>query len=288
MPYNRHFCVKVNPEMSSKSLFSLNFRYLSRFVLAAGLILSTPQRAAAWGTEGHEIVALIAAHELSAPARAQVTHLLGSTAMMAHQANWADEIRDQRPDTGAWHYVDIPLGAPGYDARRDCPERACVIAQIENDRRILANRKLGDGARAEALRFLIHFVADIHQPLHAADNDDKGGNQVRVVMGRERASLHRVWDADVVEVQGRDSGPVADTILRAVSPAQRQAWASGTPAGWANEAHAIARDQIYPPLAGRHEVRLPRDYAWRQAGLTRMQLAKAGLRLAWLLNGTLK
>jgi len=288
MPYNRHFCVKVNPEMRSKSLFSLNFRYLPNAVLLAAAAMLTPERAIAWGTQGHEIVALIAAQELSAPARAQVTHLLGSTAMMVHQSNWADEIRDQRRDTGRWHYVDIPLVAPGYDARRDCPDRACVVAQIENDQRILANRKLGDGARAQALRFLIHFVADVHQPLHAEDNDDKGGNQLRVVMGRERTNLHRIWDADVVEVQGRDSSAAADAILRAISPAQRRAWACGTPIQWANEAHALARDQIYPPLAGRHEVRLPRDYAWRQAGLARMQLAKAGLRLAWLLNNILK
>ena len=288
MPYNRHLCVKVNREMPCKSLFSLNFGYLPNALLLAAAALLTPQRAIGWGTQGHEIVALIATHELSAPAQVQVSHLLGSTAMMVHQSNWADEIRDQRRDTGPWHYVDIPLGAPGYDARRDCADRACVVAQIENDQRILANRKLGDGARAQALRFLIHFVADVHQPLHAEDNDDKGGNQVRVVMGRERTNLHRIWDNDVVEVQGRDSTASADAILRSISPEQRQAWASGTPIQWANEAHGLARDQIYPPLAGRHEVRLPRDYAWRQAPLARMQLAKAGLRLARLLNGTLK
>ena len=209
--------------MSPNSLFSLVYRCFSAsLTLAIGLML-TPQSARAWGTEGHEIVALIAGHQLSAGARAQVAHLLGSPEMMVHQANWADEIRDQRRDTGAWHYVDIPLRAPGYDARRDCPQRAYVVAQIENDLTILTNRKLGDGARAQALRFLIHFVADVHQPLHAEDNGDKGGNQVRVMVGRSHANLHRIWDADVVEVQGRDSGRTADAILRAVSPAQRLA-----------------------------------------------------------------
>lgn len=274
--------------MFSKSLFSLNIRHLPGFIALAGLLALAPQKAAAWGSEGHEIIAQIAAQELSAAARGQVAHLLGGEAMMVHQANWADEIRDQRRDTGAWHYVDIPLGAPGYDPRRDCPQGACVVAQIENDLRILSNRKLGDGARAQALRFLIHFVADVHQPLHAEDNNDKGGNHVRVIVGRERSNLHRIWDADVVEVQGRNSGSAAETIARAISPAQRQAWASGTPAGWANEAHAIARDQIYSPLMGRQDVRLPRDYARREAGLARMQLARAGVRLAWLLNSTLK
>ena len=288
MPYNRYKQRQVNPEMSINSLFSLNYRYFSRSLVAVFLMMLTPQSAFAWGSEGHEIVALIASQNLSTPARAQVVHLLGSSQMMVQQANWADEIRDQRRDTGAWHYVDIPLAASGYDARRDCPRRDCVVGQIENDLAILSNRRLGDGVRAEALRFLIHFVADVHQPLHAEDNDDKGGNQVRVTMGRERANLHRVWDADVVEVLGRDSGRTAAAIGGALSPQQAQAWCSGTPAAWANEAHALARDQIYPPLMGRQQLRLPRDYAWREAGIARMQLAKAGVRLAWLLNTVLK
>jgi hypothetical protein len=266
----------------------LYFRQLPSFALLAVLTAFAPGPAWAWGAEGHEIVALIAARELSPAARAQVAHLLGSAAMMVHDSNWADEVRDRRPDTGPWHYVDIPLRAPGYDPRRDCPGRDCVVAQIENDVHILANPKLGAGVRAEALRFLIHFIADVHQPLHAEDNDDKGGNQVRVTLGRERANLHRVWDADVVEVQGVDAGTAADGIERTILPAQRKLWAAGTAVQWANEAHAIARDQIYPPLMNRRQVRLPRDYAWRQAATARAQLAKAGVRLAWLLNSTLK
>jgi S1/P1 Nuclease len=121
MPYNRHFPLRVNPERFSKTLSLFDFRYLPRFILLAAALSSTPQKAAAWGAQGHEIVALMAMHDLSAPARSEVAHLLGGTEMMVHQSNWADEIRDQRRDTGPWHYVDIPLRASGYDARRDCP-----------------------------------------------------------------------------------------------------------------------------------------------------------------------
>jgi hypothetical protein len=204
--------------------------------------------------------------------------------MLVHDSNWADEIRDQRRDTSSWHYVDIPLTARGYDARRDCPDGDCVVAQIQDDFRVLRDRRRGDGARREALRFLIHFVADVHQPLHAEDNDDRGGNQVRVYAGRSRATLHRVWDSDVVEALGPGA---ATRIAQSLSPQEHKAWAQGTPAQWADEAHAIARDSIYPPLQGRHELRLPRDYAWRQAAIVRMQLAKAGLRLAFMLNTAL-
>jgi hypothetical protein len=154
--------------------------------------------------------------------------------------------------------------------------------------RALRNKRLGDSQRTEALLFLVHFVADVHQPLHAEDNDDKGGNEVRVQIGHERSNLHRVWDVDVVEVQGFDPGAVAAGIERGISREQRQAWTRGTPADWANEAHAIARGQIYPPLQGAREIRLPRDYAWREAPVARLQLARAGVRLAWLLNMALK
>jgi hypothetical protein len=266
----------------------LNFRQLPKFPILAALLLLAPAPAQAWGPQGHEIVAAIAMAELTPAARSQVTRLLGGPAMMVHDSNWADEIRDQRRNTGRWHYVDIPLEAPGYDPRRDCRGEDCVVAQLENDVRVLSNPRQSNAVRAEALRFLIHFVADVHQPLHAEDHDDRGGNQVRVMIGRYRANLHRVWDSEVIDALGSDPGSEANAIERSITQAQRKAWASGSPAGWANEAHTIARDQIYPPLAGRREARLPRDYAVRQAPVTRLLLAKAGVRLAFLLNRALK
>ena len=231
---------------------------------------------------------MIAGRHLSGAAGAEVARLLGGPAMMVQESNWADEIRDRRRDTGSWHYVDIPLTVRGYDARRDCPGGDCVVAQIEKDMRVLANRRLGDAARREALLFLIHFAADVHQPLHAEDNDDRGGNQIRVMIGRKHATLHRVWDSDMVETLGRDTGDIAGRIDQSLSVQERKDCASGTPAQWADEAHAIARDKIYPQLEGQHELRLPRDYAWRQAPIVRMQLARAGLRLAGMLNSILK
>ena len=266
----------------------MNFRHFPSYALLLVCLLLAPIPAFAWGAEGHEIAAGVALRELTPAARAQVARLLGGDAMLVQQSNWADEIKDQRRDTARWHFVDIPLQARGFVPQRDCADRACVVAQIDADLQALRNRRLDDRARAEALLFLIHFVADVHQPLHAEDNDDKGGNEVRVEIGRERANLHRVWDVDVVEAQGFDPGAVAAGIEHTITPDQRRAWARGTPADWANEAHAIARDQIYPPLQGAHMIRLPRDYAWREAQTARLQLARAGVRLAWLLNTALR
>ena len=260
----------------------LNIRSFPKaFALLAWL---GPTPALAWGVQGHEIVAAIALQELTPAARRGVGRLLGGPMMMMHEANWADEIRDARPETGGWHYVDIPLAANSYEAGRDCPDGDCVVAQINRALRRLSVSRAPDDARAEALRFLIHFVADVHQPLHAEDNDDKGGNQVHLRLGRERASLHKLWDVDVVEPLGPDPDTIAENIEHNLPPGRRQDWQSGTPARWANEAHAIAREHIYPPLGSARDLRLPRDYALGEAPLARILLAKAGVRLAWLLN----
>ncbi|HUE65947.1 MAG TPA: S1/P1 nuclease [Rhizomicrobium sp.] len=265
----------------------MKIRQLPNSIILAALLLA-PIQAFGWGAEGHEVVAGVAFREMTPAARRQVAGLLGSETMLVEQSNWADEIKDQRRDTALWHFVNIPLHAPAFVSQRDCAAGDCVVAQIEADVQTLRNRKLDANARAQALMFLIHFVADVHQPLHVEDNDDRGGNEVRVQVGRERANLHRVWDADIVKALGFDPDRVAADIERSITPAQRAAWTRGTAADWANEAHAIARDQVYPPLGRARYLRLPRDYAWREAPVARMQLARAGVRLAWLLNAILK
>jgi len=257
--------------------------------IALAILLSlAPVPAFAWGAQGHEIIAAIALRELSPMARLQTASLLGGDAMLVHDSNWADEIREQRPQTGRWHYVDIPLDASGYDPRRDCRASACVVAQIENDRRVLGDARAPRQARIEALRFLIHFVGDIHQPLHAVDNNDKGGNAVRVYLPGMRTNLHRVWDAEVVAALGPNADAIAGSIDHAVTPAQRKSWQAGTPADWAAESHRIARDEIYPAARGRHTMRLPTGYPRAESAVTRQQLARAGVRLAWILNTTLR
>jgi len=248
------------------------------------LALLAPAPAFAWGAQGHEIISEIALRQMSPKARAQVARLLGSETMLIHDASWADEIRDQRPEASRWHYVDIPLGARSYDARRDCRDGDCVVAQIERDRRILADRRARPAVRAEALRFLMHFIADVHQPLHAEDNDDRGGNAVRVTLGRQRTNLHHVWDVDVVQTLGYDARDVAASIT--VSPAQRKAWCNGNAADWANESHALARD-IYEGTRGHRNLRLSPTTLHSVAPITRQQLAKAGTRLACTLNQVL-
>ncbi|MGH8151097.1 MAG: S1/P1 nuclease [Steroidobacteraceae bacterium] len=264
-------------------------------LLCASLLGAGP--ALAWGNEGHRIVALIAADGLSPAARAEVARLLGPDDRdadvrdaMEAVSTWADDIRRERPDTERWHFVDIEISAGGYDAARDCPDDDCVVAQIAKDERVVADVRLAGPERAEALRFLIHFVGDIHQPLHCADDHDRGGNAVRVAIGGEETNLHAVWDTKVVAALGHDPRAVAADLAARITPQERRAWSRGGPAAWANESFAIAKRDIFGPLHGAGEsgelVALPDDYAVRERPVAARQLEKAGVRLAMVLNAT--
>jgi hypothetical protein len=252
--------------------------------LAILLFLILPGPVLAWAPEGHQVAAAIALRELTPAARARVGALLGGEAMMVLESSWADEIRDQRPETVAWHYVNIEIGLAGYVAARDCGDGNCVVAQIIRDRRILSDPRAPQAAKAEALRFLIHFVADLHQPLHAADRHDKGGNEELLRWHGKRTSLHQIWDQDVVAALGRDSERVAADIDARLTPQQKAQLSGGTVEDWANESFALAGREIYAKLPRSGRISLPEDYALVESGVTRLQLARAGIRLAAILN----
>jgi hypothetical protein len=262
-------------------------RFVLIALLAAGASAPLSAPALAWGQEGHQIVALIAAHELNPKARAAVGRLLGDDVdhEMAAVSTWADEIRPKNPGTASWHYVDIAIGAAGYDAGRDCPHDACVVAQIERDEAIISDPRFSRDVQAEALKFLIHFVGDLHQPLHAADNHDRGGNGIRVQLRGAGENLHRVWDTDVVEALGVDPNVVAGDLEGRITVAQREAWSKGSAIDWANDSFAVARRAIYAKLPTTNDtIDLPDDYTAGEAAVVRQQLEKAGVRLGALLN----
>ncbi|HET9930468.1 MAG TPA: S1/P1 nuclease, partial [Polyangiaceae bacterium] len=148
--------------------------------LVAFLVLTTlSSRARAWGPIGHETVAHLAERNLTSKARARVAELLGPRASLASIATWADDVRKARPETKNWHFIDIENDARTRrpDVARFCPEHDCVVDQIDMARQRLVDEKLTLGERSEALKFLVHFVGDLHQPLHCADDDDRGGNE---------------------------------------------------------------------------------------------------------------
>jgi hypothetical protein len=260
-------------------------------ILVAILALPTP--AFAWGAQGHRIVASIAADGLTPAAKRQVGELLGGdpSIAMVEASNWADDIRMKRPRTAPWHFVDVPIGSAGYSAQRDCRNDDCAVAQIERDEKMIADRQLPLPVRAEALRFLIHFVGDLHQPLHAADNHDRGGNGVHVVLRKHKTTLHSVWDVDVVRALGRSPEDVTATLERQTTVIERKQWERLTPAEWANESFQLASKEIYAHVSGGEAAApaiLSPDYARDESHIAAAQLKKAGVRLAEILNRSLR
>jgi hypothetical protein len=248
-----------------------------------------------WGHAGHSAIALIASERLTAAAKAQIAGLLDAkdaAAGLEQYASWADEIRDSRPETSGWHYVDIEIATNGYDAAIDCKDGDCVVAQIHKDIAILKDKSLAKPVRAEALRFLIHFVGDIHQPLHCADNNDKGGNGVTVYVAKKRTNLHSLWDTAIVNAISTSPDKVAAQISQRITPALAKQWQGGTPEQWANEGFAVAKAQIYAQFPGsgatQASIVLKPDYTAQQGPIAAAQLAKAGVRLAAVLNEVFK
>ena len=207
-------------------------------------------------------------------------------------STWADEIRPQHPETRRWHFVSIPIhpaaGEPsGYDSARDCPQDECVVAKIEEFERVLADPQASERQRLEALKYVVHFIGDLHQPLHASNNDDRGGNEVAVTFMGQQASLHAVWNSAIIgpAVKG-DERAYALRLAGDITLAERQQWSAGSAVSWANESYSIAVHMIYGQLP--HGGTLPDIYETEALPIVNQQLSRAGVRLAVVLNTWLK
>lgn len=290
-------------------------KYTAATLLLA-LVCATPGTAFAWGDEGHEIVGLIAEHYLDPVAKQQVEALLAGdksglvSTDIAHEATWADKYRDsdrngaklRYSQTSQWHYVDIELDNPDLDAAchhhpalNGAPASAgspddCIVDKIEQFSNELADPATPPDERRMALEFVLHFLGDLHQPLHAADDHDKGGNTKMVsAAGARPGRLHGYWDTEFVQALGTDDQQVAATLIARITPEQIAQWSGGGPRDWARESYQIARTEVYgklpqPSLGG---YALDAAYVDNATRVCAVQLSKAGVRLAGILNWAL-
>lgn len=263
------------------------------------LLICSPSLCLAWGGTGHEIVAELAARELSAEAKKGVQGLLGpDPSLFTEVATWADDVIEDRPESYPWHVVRIPLDGVRYDRTRDCPNDNCIVEKIKEFARIVGDRRVDAPARADALKFLIHFVGDLHMPFHAfARLNRPVGTFVRVAGTTERLHLwwdYAWWDSEFKERFGFDPMEVVDTMIAGIDAEQRRAWRAGNAEHWANESFDIAHDFVarYNIIEilrnGGHSQHMPielPDSALAEMKETVVQRLKmAGVRLAWLLN----
>jgi hypothetical protein len=274
---------------------------LAAFALLCALV----SPAFAWGPDGHRITGLVADQLLTAKARIHANRLMRvlQVADLAELTNMMDVFRPalslEIPKSEKWHYDNQPLcAAQRYE--QYCADGHCASSRIPHFFEALADTKDSETNRARALMFLVHMVGDIHQPLHAADDDDWGGNKKHVLApgASMPSNLHRFWDIDAVRLalRGISERDYAAQLLARYRPREVAQWQAGEARDWMAESFALARDVVYGKLPEYRcgeawpmdkVVALPREYGAAAAAIVPEQLAKAGARIAWLLNRAL-
>lgn len=305
-----------------------------RFLLVFLAFFPGATSAWAWGCKGHQTVALIAEKNLTPQARQFVEKLLSENPidpqlkrycgnanrdLLADASTWPDDVRNNAKN-GPWHYIDIPIGAPRGPLAPFCGSSGCVTQAIADQLAILKDKNADPRKRADALRYLIHFVADLHMPLHGATNNDEGGNCDPVRYFRRRArehnnyftpNLHSLWDTAILErdMQGAEPAEYADFLSQVFSSDFSQWRAEGIHVeDWAWESHDFAESIVYGALipkipaeapapvhsctdannVGERRMRLHlfagQSYQDAAAPIVEERIAQAGVRLAMILN----
>lgn len=281
-----------------------------RFVAAVipALLLAAP--ASAYWEFGHQTVAKIAYANIAPRTRAAVRRLLAETPRLdtptcpataiEDASTWADCVKplkgpDGKPRFGYaynWHFQDVDICQP-FTLAAACKDGNCVSAQITRDVAILKDRRAPARQRAQALVFLIHFVGDLHQPLHAGEKHDKGGNDLAAAYGSyspRRFNLHSIWDGTLAE-RAITSGP---SLVRRYPAADRRRIAKGTVEDWSRESYQVAHDVVYASALGGDpcapspaKVTLDEATIERIVPVARLEVERGGLRLAKLLDDAL-
>jgi hypothetical protein len=323
----------------ANSLPRLAARTTTAACLLLFVVVSLPAPARAWGCEGHQVVALLAEKHLNPRALEMAKKILaegpidpaldryckeGVIDAMTDASTWPDDIRSQRPETAPWHYVDIPLGTKRREVEKFCdPKEGCVTRAIRDELALLRSSSGDPQKRADALRFLIHFVGDMHQPLHGATNNDQGGNCVPVAFfdmlpqlrnpqtESYAPNLHGVWDTNILAraTTGKNVEQVAADLDQSFSK-EITRWQKGKADldAWAWESYQLAVKKVYGKLPTPVPVEPPEPimscaddnhistrmlklnehlqdpYQTMAVRVVRQRLAQGGARLAMLLN----
>ena len=284
---------------------------LAAAVAALGVFAAGP--AFAWGEVGHKVVALIAWKHLDPAVRAKVEALLAADKDtltppdFASRASWADRWDQEHKETAKWHFADVeitdgdmakacynfPKLAPGQLASAG-PADDCVIDKIPEFAAELHDPTTPEAERILALKYLVHFIGDMHQPMHIADHEDRGGNCILLDDGSgQKRNLHGFWDTGVVKDLGPTPEAIADKLDGAITPEQADAWVKGGPVDWATESFRLSASVAYklPTLPTCKDTvapqRLSMSYIQAARPVAAEQLQKAGIRLAASLNAVL-
>jgi hypothetical protein len=242
------------------------------------LLVANVHDSVAWGPQGHRVVGFISEIHLQPKVKKVILEKFNINSL-ADVATWADEIRKKRKEEKPWHYTNIAEGQWTYVAARDCPRGSCVTEQIQKFSDILGDPSVPLRQRKDALKYLVHFVGDVHQPLHLGNKKDRGGGTLRFPYKGKVVSLHYLWDGGLIDWQGSLLKYAARLNAR-VLEGEISSWNLLTVSDWANESRSMALKSAYNV----EKKSLSKAYIERSREIIDLRLTQAGVRLAHLLN----
>jgi nuclease S1 len=238
-----------------------------------------------WGRLGHRASSMLAESRLTSGVREAIRQLLGPGEDIADISTWADG-QCEIPKAASWHYVNVPITESRYDAKF-CQKNGCVVSKIEDFKRVLMNPNSSRKDKREALKFLVHFVQDLHQPLHIGDNGDRGGNNLQVRWFGIGTNLHRLLDTQIMSRYSLDEEQWARELTALATPEKSKEWSRGSLADWATESLEAATMLYHLPGSQKllkSGIKLGQEYNEMALQIIHQQLARAGVRVAYMLN----
>ena len=258
-----------------------------RCLLGLALLSVLPlQEGLAWGPTGHRIVAHIAEMNLD-PEVLKAIQKKFNIKHLASVAHWADAIKERKGRPIIRHYTNIAEGHRTYRQERDCPRKRCVTEKVKAYQQVLADSSESLKRRKDALKFLVHLVADVHQPMHIGNAKDRGGNEIPVVFQGWPTNLHKVWDSKLIFLNGKTEAQFARDLNRSITLENKKKWTRGGVEEWTNESRALVMDYGYVLKFSNGRALSP-EYIEGGRAVVNKCLQRAGYRLAHMLNRIFK
>ncbi len=245
------------------------------------IFLFFSHNALAWGPQAHKAIGWIADQHLTS----EVKYTLASRyniSSLERVATWADTVRKKKHQ-GPWHYVNIEEGELFYNKDRDCRKGQCVVEKIINFTQVLENSTSSNEDKTAAIKYLAHLVGDAHQPLHAGNHKDRGGNSIAIQFHGNKTNLHALWDSGLLQRSYGKMPRYAKRLNHAITPQSISEWNNLSTEVWINESRLFAMEHVYK-LPGQ----LTKEYIQRSREIVDLRIQQAGIRLALILNQALK
>jgi len=255
-------------------------------IIAALLIFIFTGKANALNDDGHRVVGVLAMEQTDDKATAELESILGSVSRerIGKACTWPDLVRPtpEWEHTYPWHYVNQPRWSDVYDRSRDCKNDDCLIERIKWAAARLGDEQLDSEQREQAFNFFCHFMGDLHQPMHNGYGDDRGGNEVEVVVHGTLTDLHTFWDHHLIETYHPSWEKYADELEDQMPTALSGPWSPDLINTWSDESRAHVKNRMYPDTK---EISCTFEQEARI--FLGQQLRLAGNRMAWILNSVL-